>query len=473
MSCEQTAQGETFMQRNNITRRKFLQGVAVTSFGVMGAQLMAACAAPAPTGTGDAAPSTDSSAAPAATDVTLRIQIPATTESVMPTIMAQRFTDETGIQTVIEETIYAEIETKTQTGFISGTLQDLVYGHHRWLFVNYLKGIYMEIDDLLASDAPEDYDDIYPSVMAGNSLDGKNFSFPGVVHPGGNIAVNYNKTILEEKGLPLPQEGWTIADWTELAKAAADPEAGIFGLGFDSMNALHYYSNVSRSFGPPDSTDCWIMNEEGTQLQYNTPIHEEIAAWYTDLLDTKVAPRVADYIDGSSSNIFLAGLSATHASIVGNTVWFLSQVEDAFEMDAVLLPVGAEGRQGTCYSGNQHMINTATAHPEEAWDLMKLYSSGEAGVLMVTEGKLQPNGHKSAWTHPDVVAVNRMLGVTDALLEAGIEKFPMPANTRFTEANNAFAPEIDLIWAGDTTFAEHAAVIDEKVNEILALARPE
>jgi hypothetical protein len=49
----------------------------------------------------------------------------------------------------------------------------------------------------------------------------------------------------------------------------------------------------------------------------------------------------------------------------------------------------------------------------------------------------------------------------------------MPANTRFTEANNAFQAEMDLIWAGETTFAEHAANIDAKVNEILALGRPE
>ena len=33
--------------------------------------------------------------------------------------------------------------------------------------------------------------------------------------------------------------------------------------------------------------------------------------------------------------------------------------------------------------------------------------------------------------------------------------------------------EIDLIWAGDATFAEQAATIDEKVNEVLALGRPE
>jgi ABC-type glycerol-3-phosphate transport system substrate-binding protein len=166
-------------------------------------------------------------------------------------------------------------------------------------------------------------------------------------------------------------------------------------------------------------------------------------------------------------------LAATHASIVGNTVAFIAQVGDAFEMDAVLLPVGPEGRQGTCYSGNQHMMNSASAHPEEAWELMKHYSSGEAGVLMVTEGKLQPNGHKSAWTHPDVVAVNRMLGVAAGLIEAGIERFPMPRNTRFTEANNAFLNEVDLIWEGNVTWAEHAPVIEEKVNAVLQLDRPE
>jgi hypothetical protein len=74
----------------------------------------------------------------------------------MPTVLGERFMADTGIEVVIEETLYNEIETKTQTGFISGTLQDLLYGHHRWLFINYLKGIYMEIDDMLASDPPQD-----------------------------------------------------------------------------------------------------------------------------------------------------------------------------------------------------------------------------------------------------------------------------------------------------------------------------
>lgn len=467
------------MQRNHMTRRRFLQGVSLTTITLAGAQLMAACAAPAPTSPNAAtdsatASATDSSAAPAATDVVLRVQNPPEIGlAVMPTIMAERFQADTGIQVVIEETIYGEIETKTQTGFISNTLQDILYGHHRWLFINFVKGIYMEIDDLLATNPPEDYNDIYPSVMAGNSFDGKNFSFPSVVHPGSNICVSYNKTMLEEKGLPLPQEGWTTTDWAELATAAAEPENGIFGLSMESMSAMHYYGTVARCFGSPDSTDSWIMNPEGTQIRYSTPIHQEVTAWYTTLLNNRVAPRSADLVDGGSAALFIAGLSATQAGEVNSTVSMPPQIAGAFEVDGVLLPVGPEGRQGTGNEGNQHMMNSNTPHPEEAWELLKLYSSGEAGVLMVLEGKLQPNGHRSAWTHPDVIAYSRMIGVAATLLDAGLEPFPMPHNTRFTEANNTFQNEINLIWEGEVTYDEHASVIDEKVNAILALPRPE
>lgn len=457
------------MLKQNVTRRNFLRGMAVAGLGAASVQLLTAC--PAPVAPAGSAPSTtDAGSAPAATDVTLRVQVPPEGgQAVMPTTMAERFQADTGVTVLIEETIYGEIETKTQTGFISGTLQDLLYGHHRWLFINYLKGIYLEIDDLLASNPPEDFDDIYPSIMAGNSLDGKNFSVPGVVHPGGNIAVNYNKTLLAEKGLPEPKAGWTINDWAELAKAAADPAAGIFGIGFDSLNALHYYSNFSRSWGKPDSKDSWIMNEDGSQFVYNTELHGELAAWYLDLLESKVAPRKADLLD---TGLFPAGLTVTHASTVGNVANYLNTIAGKFEMDAVLLPVGSEGRQGTCYSGNQHMISSKTEHPEEAWELLKLYSSGEAGVMMVLDGKLQPNGHKSAWVDAKVNEVNRMFGISDALLTAGIEPFPMPKNTRFTEANNAFMNEIDLIWEGQVGWAEHAPVIEEKVNAVLALDRP-
>ena len=469
------------MSEKLITRRQWLKGAMTFGLGAASAQILSACAggvAPQPASSGSEAEAPAPAAAettsePAATAVTLRVQVAGQPLNIMPLEFTKRFQDETGIEVLVEETVYAEIETKTQTGFISNTLQDVVYGHHRWLFINYLKGIYLPLDELFASNPPPDFEDIYPSILAGNQLDGVNFSLPETVHPGGNIAVNYNKTILAEKGLEEPKEGWTFDDWTELARAAADPEQGIFGLGLDNFTDLHYYSNISRAWGPPDSNESWVMDLEGKNISIDEPVHKEIADWYVGLINDKVVPRIADYIENSAANIFTAGRSATHASIAGNVANFLNLAGDKFEMDAVVLPVGPDGRRGTCYSGNQYMVSSQTQHPEEAYELLKMLTSKEAGVYMVLESKGQPNGHKSAWLDPEVNKVNPIYGKLDGFLSAGVEPFPMPANTRFTEANDAYKNEIVLVWEGETTWDEHMPVISEKVQSVLDLERPE
>lgn len=449
------------MSQAQITRRNFMKGLAVTGLGAASVQLLAACAAPV------AAPgASEEGAAPDAEAITLRIQVPAGNLALTPQEFGPRFTEETGVEVVVEETIYGEIETKTQTGFIADTLQDLVYGHHRWIFINFVKGIYLELDDFWESSPPEDPDDFYPSVLEGNKWEGKSFNLPDVVHPGGNIALAFNKTMLEEKGLPIPEAGWTIDDWTQLARDAADPEAGIFGIGFDSMSAMHYYSNTSRSFGAPDSIDSWIMDADGRTMSYNTDLHAEIAAWYVGLLDDKVAPRAADKA-GVEPNLFVAGLEATHASTVGVLTRAQEQAGDRFEVGAIPLPPGSEGRQGTCFSGNHWMINSNSAHPDEAWEFAKLLTSEEAGIFNVLEAKRQTNGRKSVWTNAEVNAVNPLYGFTDTVISEGVEPYPMPWNTRFTEANNIFQAEIDLIWEGEVSFAEHAAEVERKTQAIL------
>lgn len=101
------------MTKQHVSRRAFLKGLAMTGAGAA----LAACAAPA-------APAATSSGddMPAAEAVMLRVQAPAGNGALMPSEFATRFADQTGVQVEVEDTIYGEIETKTQTGYISGTL---------------------------------------------------------------------------------------------------------------------------------------------------------------------------------------------------------------------------------------------------------------------------------------------------------------------------------------------------------------
>ena len=455
--------------QHKLSRRQLLKGAAL-GLGSVSAGILAACAAPpAAAPAKSAAPATEATSAPAASNVTLRLQAPAVPLGGMAIEFAKRFQADTGIKVVVEETIYGEIEKKTQTGFISDTLQDVVYGHHRWLFINFTKGIYAVLDDMLKNDAPPDFADIFPSVIEGNKFEGKSFSLPDVVHPGGNIAVNYNKTMLKEKGLDEPKPGWTLTDWEVLARKAADPDKGIFGMAFDSVTAMHYYSNLARSFGEKTSTDMWLMDREGKTFQFNTPIHKEIGEWLAKLHADKIAPRKKDLIE---TGLFVGGLSATYSTIVGGVADALKKTEGKFEMDAALLPVGDKGRQGTCYSGNQWMLNSKSKNLPEAYKLLTALTSKDAGVYLATAVAVQPNGHKSAWTDPAVNKINKMFGVAVKLIEAGIEPFPMPNNTRFSEANTAFEAEIEQVWEGTKTWAEQAPVIQKKLQEIIDQPRP-
>ena len=201
-------------------------------------------------------------------------------------------------------------------------------------------------------------------------------------------------------------------------------------------------------------------------MTYNTDQHAEIANWYVSLLDDKVAPRAADK-EGVEPNLFVAGLEATHASTVGVLTRAQEQAGDRFEVGAIPLPPGEEGRQGTCFSGNHWMINSNSAAPSEAWEFAKLLTSYEAGVFNVLEANRQTNGRKSVWTDPKVNEVNPLYGFTDKAITAGVEPYPMPWNTRFTEANDVFRNEIELLWEGEETFAEYAGEIERKTQAIL------
>ena len=65
-----------------------------------------------------------------------------------------------------------------------------------------------------------------------------------------------------------------------------------------------------------------------------------------------------------------------------------------------------------------------------------------------------------------------MFGVAVGLIEAGVEPFPMPNNTRFSEANTTFQNEIDQIWEGTKSWDEQAPVVQDKVQKVLDLGRP-
>lgn len=459
------------MQSNSgSTRRGFLKQMLVLG----GSVALAACApktespdAPAGAAVGQAVP-----AVPAGQSrVTIRIQTPARPNTIpmMNKTIEEYMEKNPHVEVLSEETIYDEIATKTETGYISDTLQDLCYGHHRWYAYGCYMGIYMPIDDYIQTSPPDDFADFFQAPLEDNKFEGKQYSLPHFVHPGSNILMLYNKNILAEAGVDEPTRDWTYEDLAEMARKCTDKDKGIWGASW-GMKDFHRYGQFTRSWGQNswDDKSFWLLSEDGKTFRFTDT--EEPAKFYLDLRKSGVIPGPQDEITGTMG-LFGAGMQAFLGGQVQSMRVAENTVQGQFEIGWQVRPLGPNGRESTCNEGNMWMINSKSKHPDVTWDFMKAVTSTESAVFGILEGGLQP-GRKSAWVDPRVLAELPVYETAAEIIEGGLEAFPMPWNLRFGEANTVFNNEVDALWSLEMTWEQHAAVVQQRVQDILNLDRP-
>jgi ABC-type glycerol-3-phosphate transport system substrate-binding protein len=437
---------ERKVKRNlTVTRRSFLRSIA----GVGGALALAACApkaqptaAPAPAEKKEevAKPATQAPAAKG--KITVKIQTPATvnTMDMVNKCIAEYMEKHPDVQVISEETVYGEIATKIETGFIAGTLQDIPYGHSRWYPAGCARGIFKALDDYIASSPPDDFEDFFPLVMEVNKFEGKQYSLPQFVHAGGNIVFIWNKNILADAGVDEPKAGWTWQDLAEMAKKVANKEKGIFGADW-VVNAIHYYENYSRCWGEPnlDDKSGWLMSEDGRKFQFTSPACEEASKLYVDLRKAGAIPMAGDQIEGG---LFIAGKQAFTSA-------------------------GTSGQR----TFETQMINSKSQNPDAAWDVMKALTDKDISTWGILHGALQP-GRRSCWYDEEVNKVIPAFKPCAEIIDKGLERFPMPWNLRFVEANDVYQNEGDAIWTLEKTWDEHAQVVQDNVQKVLDMGRP-
>ena len=454
------------MQSNKMTRRQMLRLSAGATVGTFAAGWLAACAPATSTGGEGGAADAERTA--------VRIQASAN-PSALSHIQwaAERHMEEyPDVEIVVEETIYGEIAKKTETGFVAGTLQDVCYGHMRWYFMGCHKGIYMSLEDYIAADPPEDFDDFFPRWMEVNKFEGVQHQLPHYAKPGPVSSLIYNKQILEEAGVDEPTDVWTWQDMYEAAIQCADEENDIFGVNYRFIqNDIHSTTNVCRYFeqDSDDDTSGSLMIEDGTRFRMDTEtIHEAMNYTLSLAHEHNAFPLAGDDIEGG---LFAAGkLAFQVGQVVNDYISNLQRVDGRFEIGHVVSPLGPHGARGTVNVGNQLMINSKSEVKDATWEFMKTITGKEACIQSALEG-IEP-GRRSAWVDPEVMDVVPMLAKSVHLMDDYLEDFPMPQNLRYVEANSVFMNEVALIMEGEVTFEEYMPTVVEEVQAIVELDRP-
>lgn len=453
------------MKSEHLSRRSFMKGSAA-----LGATaLLAACG---PSSSPAASTGSEGGSAPAAEVVQIRIQTPGIPSLETTTNWAvEQFNERQGeIEAISETTPYNEIVKKTDVGFVSGTLQDLNYGHNKWYKFNSYRGIYLPVDELIDSSPPDNFEDFFPFAVEGLRWEGQLYCLPDIIKPGPISILYWNKDILRDAGIEEPDGTWTMLDLEEAARAATDEEAGIFGFDAPYQSDLHRLACISRAWGEPtlDDQRGWPVNEEGTQFRILEPLMSDVMQWFLAMEKDRVMPRAADAIEGG---LFSAGKLAFEIQAVGFAVQYVELIADRFEWGFDLMPVGPDGRRGSCNEGNQWMINSQSENVDQAWEVMKFLTSEEVNVWGAINTIKIPS-RISAYLNEEVNERVPTYALSVPVMEEWLEPFPMVDNLRYNEVFQTYNQEIAFMADGEETWESYSQTLYDKVQEIIEEDRP-
>jgi multiple sugar transport system substrate-binding protein len=233
---------------------------------------------------------------------------------------------------------------------------------------------YLEADGIVAEEL------WFPICLARSTYEDRIYSVP---RDGVWAAVGYNQTLFEEKGVPLPEEGWTLEDYLEAAKALTDEEQGTFGTQISGPGALCW-----------DIGFCWNMGFElvsldGRQVRglLDSPASIEAIQW---MLDLEVVHKVAP----SASQSQTLGDFAFGSGKIGMTAatgWGLDNLKALeFEWGLVPEPIKPGGESYSWGDSVQYYMWSGSQQKDAAWALMKFISSPEGGKIAAESGGWTP-----------------------------------------------------------------------------------
>ncbi|MEM7125717.1 MAG: extracellular solute-binding protein [Chloroflexota bacterium] len=447
------------MQSKKISRRNLLKLVGAGSATLA----LAACAPAAPGTSSDGA-----GAAPGEAGLDMTIATFAAELHEWQREFASRWAEENSdVNLQIEEVVYGEMNKLQLARQASGTLWDLVFSGIKWFPFSASKGMFLALDDHLATRDDANLDDFFETALEGGKLDGSLYGLPYEIHPGNPALVALNLDLLEAAGVEPPTDDWNVNDYSGLAGQLADPDNNVFGTNYLPGN-YYDFESLSRAYGHD------LMDPERKQFMITDEINSEAARWLTSLrTDLNAAPPRTEV--GTEGIDFISGVFGTAVTGSYSVNGWTQQIGDNFNVDWVLFPLGPEGHRGYTAFTSNFSVSAATADPDKAVDLLIYLSTTEAGLWSALEqGTGQPNARKSVWQDETLLSESHPIfeRVLNKLYLADVQgPFPMPFNLRHPELQDNWANTSPDLFYGELPFEEGLQAVQDACQEIMDLPR--
>ncbi|MGQ9681651.1 MAG: ABC transporter substrate-binding protein [Anaerolineae bacterium] len=384
------------------------------------------------------------------------------TDEIIPRFEAEN----PGIKVDFESAEAAEWQEKTYAQMVAGEAPDVMFawgggpGSSWWGWIQ--KGQALQLDEHFDKAYLEDF---YPSMLLSCQIDGHLWGIPKYISC---IALAYNKDILDDAGVPYPENTWKWDDYIAAAKKCTKRDA--------SGNITRWGTYVSDGFLQP-----WVWQNKGqwtdtpiysTQCLLDQPRSLEALKVCHDFIygPEPVSPKPGAIPDFGWYNVFSTG----QVAFVESHSWTVTNYarENDFRWDFCDLPMGPDGTKASLTFANGYIAYAKTKHPMEAVQLIRFLASpwaekqGSNGIL-----GLQP-ARKSVTEQWDNYSIGAQAGYDVAAFSRMAEVAGMEIVWK-DDAKGAelFQPLWDQIWTtGDLGLEEGVKEICKRINEYFASA---
>lgn len=382
---------------------------------------------------------------------------------------------------------YIELGTTVDEGYLTnldtmiagGEVVDVTYITYSDVYNRVLNGGALPLDEYIAA-AGDDYEAMYGSLST--SMLSYNDSIYGVPYAGNTFKVFYNKTLTDAAGLTIP-ETWSMAEFTETAKALNNPEAGIYGCIFPyTWNSINYVSAEISGWQMVKKLD------DGTIVpNFDDKVFMDCMQWAYDLAAVEgVTPDMATY-QAESINRRQALATQKAAMIIDGPytlVWLQNYMFNdpgegklAFDLGVTNVPYTTEAGAEVSYNtvAGAFYVPKSAAHPAEAYEFAKficnecpeeaanympIYANAdmEAATKSFTE-YTDANGNQ----HSDVYPLDVAVAAVATPFEAHIGRFEYdPSLSQYTSLmTTLFNEQYSLFMNGEMELTEWVAMMQE------------
>ena len=195
----------------------------------------------------------------------------------------------------------------------------------------------------------------------------------------------YNKTLLEEAGIELPENDAEhrltyeqVADMAKQAQEALDPDGskGIIGLDFQQVSRIYQMNMLANSMGGAN------ISEDGYSLDgvVNTEPWIKAMTWYQGLVNDGIASR--GYDADQLGDMFYSGKMVF---MVGGT-WTRNGMTCDDEIDCTYAPCfeGYEDKVATSTGSWYFGINSQSENKDAAAEFIKYFTLGEGSDMWLS-----------------------------------------------------------------------------------------